>query len=351
MNYKIKPNEVIFHDNYVEYIFKGKNVLVDKEDYENKLKNYKWRGGVENSISTINNNYMHKVIMNTDDTVHLIKKYENFIDYRKKNLKIASINFNNYKEKNNSIILKCGLIIDKDDYNWLKKYRWRYYNNSKVFKRVLGKNEFSPYSKDKKYVLMHREIGKIKPDITTKFINGNRLDLRKKNIKKSRYLTNSKGDVKRFNGLPIIINDKGYPCIRIDGKSHTLHSIIMKEEIRERKKEDNTIQWDVHHIDGNKLNYDKNNLIVLSNSEHIKIHRRHLDINFVQETETQLSHKKLWNVRYVHYDSSIYKRLKKNKPYKAFRIQGQSKYNIHIGSFIDPISPEIIMNFIEENIN
>lgn len=268
----IKPNKVVFHDNYVEYVFKGKNVLVDKEDYENKLKRYKWRGGKEGTICTKNNIYMHKLIMNTSDTIHIINKFDNYVDYRKDNLKIASIDFNNYKKQNNNIILDCGLIIDEEDYLWLKDYRWRYYKKLKVFKRKLKENEFSPYSKDRNYVLMHREIGEILPNITTKFINGNHLDLRKKNIKKDRYLSNSKGDIKRFRNIPISIDDKGYPCIQLNGKKEKICSLVMEKEIKEARKKDGSVRWSVHHLDGNKLNYNKNNLIVLSESEHRKIH-------------------------------------------------------------------------------
>ena len=41
--------------------------------------------------------------------------------------------------------------------------------------------------------------------------------------------------------------------------------------------------YDIHHLDGNKLNDSKENLIMLSHSDHAKLHNPKVDVNLVCE--------------------------------------------------------------------
>ena len=70
-----------------------------------------------------------------------------------------------------------------------------------------------------------------------------------------------------YEGRKVYMNGK-YPAVFIDGKNqhvHRLQWIKYHGEIPEG--------YVVHHKDGNKLNWDIENLEVLSRSEHIKEHK------------------------------------------------------------------------------
>jgi hypothetical protein len=57
----------------------------------------------------------------------------------------------------------------------------------------------------------------------------------------------------------------GYSRIRYNGKRELLHRFILKEELKEGNV--------VHHIDGDRNNNKKENLIILKNqSEHARLH-------------------------------------------------------------------------------
>lgn len=59
----------------------------------------------------------------------------------------------------------------------------------------------------------------------------------------------------------------GYPYIRVDHKNIKLHVFIWEQKNGERPK-----GYNVHHKDNNKLNYDINNLELLTIGDHRRIH-------------------------------------------------------------------------------
>lgn len=68
------------------------------------------------------------------------------------------------------------------------------------------------------------------------------------------------------------INNQGYHCIGKNGKQHRLtHRIIAEEAVGYKLPQDVI----VHHVDGNRANNEKSNLVICENhSYHMLIHRR-----------------------------------------------------------------------------
>jgi hypothetical protein len=64
------------------------------------------------------------------------------------------------------------------------------------------------------------------------------------------------------------IDSNGYKVITVDRKKYLEHRYIMEQHLG-RKLAKNE---EVHHLDGDKLNNDINNLIVLSKADHTKLH-------------------------------------------------------------------------------
>lgn len=60
----------------------------------------------------------------------------------------------------------------------------------------------------------------------------------------------------------------GYQYIRIDGKDIGEHILVAEKKIGRRLKEDEV----VHHINGDKTDNRPENLQVMTNSEHVKLH-------------------------------------------------------------------------------
>jgi len=65
----------------------------------------------------------------------------------------------------------------------------------------------------------------------------------------------------------IWLDYKGYPCVWVDGKNVKVHVFLWENENGDKPK-----GKQLHHIDGNKGNYDLNNLILVSQSDHFRIH-------------------------------------------------------------------------------
>jgi hypothetical protein len=78
--------------------------------------------------------------------------------------------------------------------------------------------------------------------------------------------TNKKGIAGRFENFSSWY-ENGYPSIYVDGKVIRIHAFVW-ERIH-GSKPNNMI---IHHIDGDKSNYDINNLELLSKSAHRRIH-------------------------------------------------------------------------------
>ena len=70
-----------------------------------------------------------------------------------------------------------------------------------------------------------------------------------------------------FNGFGIWYEKKGYPNIYINGKAIKLHVLIW--ELQNGPK---PVGFEIHHKDFNKKNWNIDNLELLTNSDHRKIH-------------------------------------------------------------------------------
>ena len=109
-----------------------------------------------------------------------------------------------------------------------------------------------------------------------------------------------------------------YKTIQINGKQVRLHRYLMEQKL-ERKLGFNEI---VHHIDGNKLNNDIDNLEVVSRGDHIKLHpeinlksieinSKYIDIEKIKELKKTMSIAKI--AKYFNVSTmTIWYRMKKN---------------------------------------
>jgi hypothetical protein len=70
------------------------------------------------------------------------------------------------------------------------------------------------------------------------------------------------------------ISPDGYYRIKIKGKSYKAHRLIIEEKLGRRLLSTEHI----HHINGNKLDNDSKNLLIVSHSEHRKLHRKNFTI-------------------------------------------------------------------------
>ena len=71
----------------------------------------------------------------------------------------------------------------------------------------------------------------------------------------------------KFRGYSIWIDTKGYPCIWINSKNVRLHVFVWEELNGEKPK-----GLQLHHIDGDKKNYCLENLTLVTQSDHFRIH-------------------------------------------------------------------------------
>ena len=84
---------------------------------------------------------------------------------------------------------------------------------------------------------------------------------------------NKKGQFKKrktgeqYHGYPIWYDHKGYPCIHVAGKDVKAH--VFAWELRYGPKPKG---HDIHHRDFNKKNFKYDNLVLLTHSDHQKIH-------------------------------------------------------------------------------
>lgn len=89
--------------------------------------------------------------------------------------------------------------------------------------------------------------------------------MKQKRDKQGRFIKGSNGDT--FEGYGKWYDKFGYPSIWVDGKNVQLHVFVWERDNGERPK-----GFHVHHKDGNKSNYDINNLVCISPSDHQRIH-------------------------------------------------------------------------------
>jgi len=86
-----------------------------------------------------------------------------------------------------------------------------------------------------------------------------------KRNKKGQFIKGTNGST--YEGFGIWYSSKGYPIIWIDGKSIKLHIYVWEKENGSKPK-----GYQIHHIDNNKKNYLLENLQLVTQSDHFRIH-------------------------------------------------------------------------------
>jgi len=82
---------------------------------------------------------------------------------------------------------------------------------------------------------------------------------------KGQFIKGTNGNT--FEGFGIWHDFKGYPCIWIDGKSIKIHVYIWEREFGNKPK-----GYILHHKDFDRRNYNLDNLELMSESDHRKLH-------------------------------------------------------------------------------
>ena len=82
---------------------------------------------------------------------------------------------------------------------------------------------------------------------------------------KGQFIKGTNGNT--FEGFGVWYDDKGHPCIWVDNKSIKIHILIWERANGEKPK-----GFNIHHKDNNKGNFTLENLEILSESDHKRIH-------------------------------------------------------------------------------
>ena len=160
-----------------------------------------------------------------------------------------------YQVQNNIVIGRTcrgnEFIIDLEDYDLIKQYQWKV------------KPDFGMICKlDNKSISMHSLIVGYNPVIHR---NGNKFDNRKENLTSAKGYHNDGKTV--LNGY-IVIYKPEHP--RAFGNGCVYEHVLVAEEMLGRHLKEEEC---VHHIDLNRQNNDKSNLIIFTtNSDHISYH-------------------------------------------------------------------------------
>ena len=70
-----------------------------------------------------------------------------------------------------------------------------------------------------------------------------------------------------YNGLAIYYDKKGYATVWLNGRDRKVHVLEWEKHNGEKPQ-----GFEIHHKDENKWNWDINNLELLSNSDHQRVH-------------------------------------------------------------------------------
>lgn len=84
-----------------------------------------------------------------------------------------------------------------------------------------------------------------------------------------------------------MISGKYYKAVKVNGVKYDLHRLIAEQKIG-RKLKPNEV---VHHIDGDKLNNDPDNLCVMTRGEHARLHLKGKPISEEQKRRLSEYHK------------------------------------------------------------
>lgn len=74
-------------------------------------------------------------------------------------------------------------------------------------------------------------------------------------------------DINHYKNFKIWVSKKGYPCIWIDGKEVKLHVYVWEQANGSKPR-----GYDIHHKDLTKDNYSLDNLLLVTSSDHHRIH-------------------------------------------------------------------------------
>ena len=150
------PNEIIIYDNYAEIVLYdnyGKEInkaLIDLDDIE-KVKNYKWTFDGR-YVRKSGKERLHRFIMNCPKDMVVDHINMNPLDNRKCNLRICTIQQNNFnkKEQTNNTSGRVGVTWDKQTNKWLAQIQ------------VDGKNIKLGRFKNKEEAIRAREEAELK---------------------------------------------------------------------------------------------------------------------------------------------------------------------------------------------
>jgi len=70
-----------------------------------------------------------------------------------------------------------------------------------------------------------------------------------------------------YKGYAIYYDKKGYPCIWLNGRDNKVHVLVWEEKHGTKPK-----GYEIHHKDFDKGNYNIDNLELLNNSDHQRVH-------------------------------------------------------------------------------
>lgn len=76
-----------------------------------------------------------------------------------------------------------------------------------------------------------------------------------------------KSSLINYNGYKIFYDKKGYPIVWIEGKNKKVHTLEWEKHNGKKPK-----NFDIHHIDFNKKNWNINNLELLTCTNHKRLH-------------------------------------------------------------------------------
>lgn len=85
-----------------------------------------------------------------------------------------------------------------------------------------------------------------------------------------------------------------YRKILVDGKYVLEHRYVMEQQLGRKLRSDE----EVHHVNGNKLNNLPDNLVLLSKSDHAKLHNNSPSVRFSKSVQMQqIRAEKFWSTR------------------------------------------------------
>ena len=223
--FKIKNNTYREEQEYMICECGDKYFKFDKDDYE-RIKQHHWSISKKNRVYTHINKKeisLSRFLTYTNDpNIKVLLKNRDVTDYRKQNLYVG----NTYIEKDDYYIGICfndeEFLIDKDDYEWVKKYKWHVDKNGYVLTKINGKS-----------YKQHRMILNLTSNDLEEVdhINHNQLDNRKKNLRLvSRSQQNMNERISKINtsGKKGVYKMSGYDkwCAQINanGKRYYLGS-------------------------------------------------------------------------------------------------------------------------------